>query len=60
MMFEYEINGDNNGAAGLYLVIYNVMCLFLNLLVSGRSGRDRMVVGFYNYLCNQCLSPLAL
>jgi hypothetical protein len=23
-------------------------------------GRDRMVVGFSNYLCNQCLSPLTL
>jgi len=22
----------------------------------GRRGRDRMVVGIYNYLCNQCLS----
>ena len=26
----------------------------------GCRGRDRMVVGFYNYLCNQCLSPLML
>jgi len=51
---------DNNGAAGLHSVIYNIMCLFLTLLVSGRSGRDRMVVGFNNYLCNQCLSPLVL
>jgi len=23
-------------------------------------GRDRMVVVIYNYLCNQCLSPLML
>jgi hypothetical protein len=27
----------------------------------GCRGRDRMVIGFiYNYLCNQCLSPLKL
>jgi hypothetical protein len=26
----------------------------------GRRGRDRMVVGFYNYLCNLCLSSLKL
>ena len=26
----------------------------------GRRGRDRMVVGFKNNLCNQCLSPLTL
>jgi hypothetical protein len=26
--------------------------------VRGCRGHDRMVVGFTNYLCNQCLSPL--
>jgi hypothetical protein len=26
----------------------------------GRRGRDRMVVGFYNHLYNQCLPPLTL
>ena len=26
----------------------------------GNRGRDRMVVGFTTYLCNQCLSPLKL
>jgi hypothetical protein len=26
----------------------------------GRCGRDRMVFGFYSYLCNQCQSPLTL
>ena len=26
----------------------------------GGRGRDPMVVGFYNYLCSQCLSPLML
>ena len=26
----------------------------------GHCGRDRMVVGFTHYLCNQCLSPLKL
>jgi len=25
-----------------------------------RRGRDRMVVGCYNYLCSQCLPPLML
>ena len=24
------------------------------------SGRDRMVVGIYNYQCNQCISPITL
>ena len=27
-------------------------------LSGGHRGRDCMVVGFYNYLWNQCLSPL--
>jgi hypothetical protein len=26
----------------------------------GRRGRDRMIVGFTTYLCNQSLSPLTL
>jgi len=26
----------------------------------GRRRGDRMVVGIYKYLCNQCLSPLEL
>jgi len=26
----------------------------------GRRDRDRMIVGFYNYLCNRCLSLLKL
>jgi hypothetical protein len=25
-----------------------------------RDRRDRMIFGFFNYLCNQCLSPLKL
>jgi hypothetical protein len=31
-------------------------------ILRGRSGRDRMIVGFATtlYLCNQCLSPLTL
>jgi hypothetical protein len=33
---------------------------FSTRLSGRRRGRDRMVVGFYNYLCNQCLSPLTL
>ena len=28
--------------------------------LQGRRGCDRMVVGIYNYLSNQCLSPLML
>ena len=26
----------------------------------GSHGHDCMVVGIYNYLCNQCLSPLTV
>ena len=42
-----------------------VIVLYMNFTFSTRlsgrrRGRDRMVVGFYNYLCNQCLSPLTL
>jgi len=32
--------------------------IILVLNCEGHHGRDRMVV--YNYLCNQCLSPLTL
>ena len=40
-----------------------VMCTYVSIYVfitykRGRLGLDRMVVGFYNYLCSQCLSPL--
>jgi len=34
--------------------------LTIFLICTGRHGRDRMVVWFYNYLCNQCQSPLRL
>jgi hypothetical protein len=34
---------------------------FLKLMHGVRRGRDHMVVSWvYNYLCNQCLSPLKL
>ena len=32
----------------------------LSIKTKGRRDRDRMVVGFTNYLWNQCLSPLML
>jgi hypothetical protein len=36
----------------------HLICVYLN---SGdHRSRDRVVVGFYNYLCNRCLSPLKL
>jgi hypothetical protein len=28
------------------------------IIPEGRRGRDRMVIWFYNYLCNQSQSPL--
>jgi hypothetical protein len=31
-----------------------------DIAMRGGCGRDRMVVGFTTYLCNQCLSPLTL
>jgi hypothetical protein len=34
--------------------------LYYENIIRGRRGHDRMVVGFKNYLCNQCLSPLML
>ena len=49
--------------------LLNILCvriaqLFYNLNYNGRRygghERDRMIVGFYNYLCKQCLSPLKL
>ena len=36
-----------------YIVLYTTLPYF-------RRGRDRIVVGFTNYRCNQCLSPLKL
>jgi hypothetical protein len=40
-------------------LMYNEWTIFFHR--GGHRGRDRMVVGFTdNYLCNQCLSPLAL
>jgi len=38
----------------------NNFFLFICDRQGSRRGRDRMVVEFYNYLCNQCLSPLTL
>ena len=32
----------------------------INVVYMDRRGRDRMVVGFITYLCNQCLSALML
>ena len=35
--------------------------IFVQFQVSkGHRGRDRMVIGFPSYLCNQCLSLLML
>jgi hypothetical protein len=40
------------------LILFAFKWTYVTDLCRGRRGRDHMVVGFYNYLCNQCLSPL--
>jgi hypothetical protein len=44
----------------IYSLIFSEFLCHFKIKVRGRRGRDRMIVGFYNYLCNQCLSPLML
>ena len=43
----------------LLLFFFGGVWLFV-FVIRGRHGRDSMVVGFYNYLCNQFLPPLTL
>jgi len=40
------------------VILSQLSFIFNRHIKKGHRGRDRMVVGFTNYLCNQCLSPL--
>ena len=60
---------NNNFIKGYYSAEYLKSILFGGVwggrvfcfcFFRGRRDRDRMIVGFYNYLCNRCLSLLKL
>jgi hypothetical protein len=44
----------------IHCIFYIVLYTTLPYFDRGCRGRDRIVVGFTNYRCNQCLSPLKL
>ena len=60
-----DLEGDIKGV-NIYIYVANVLNTMLAVIhctannPRGRRDRDRVVVGFYNYLCNRYLVPLML